>query len=192
MRFAICCGTLFAASLLFTQVSQPADQATLPIAAANDNRSSAGVLKNGILELKLELRASRWYPEDENGAHVDAYAFAEVGAAPQIPGPLIRVPQNATIHLTIRNTLRETSKIAGLNTHPANTPGALSLAPGEYARNSRPIILCASAGLPRIEVSAHDDDLAREFAAGNLSDDVRHLHIRANSVCSRSSTLFAV
>lgn len=131
MRFSICCGTLLAASLLFTQVSQPADQATLPVATANDNRMPAGVLKNGVLELKFELRASRWYPEDENGAHVDAYAFAEMGGSPQIPGPLIRVPQNTKIHLTIRNTLREASKIAGLNTHPANTPEALSLAPGE-------------------------------------------------------------
>lgn len=131
MRFVICCGTLLAASLLFTQVSQPADQATLPVAAANDNRMAAGVLKNGILELKLELRASRWYPEDENGAHVDAYAFAEMGGAPQIPGPLIRVPQNTKIHLSIRNTLPKTAKIAGLNTHPAQAPEALSLAPGE-------------------------------------------------------------
>ena len=131
MRFVICCGTLLAASLLFTQVSQPADQATLPVAAANDNRMAAGVLKNGILELKLELRASRWYPEDENGAHVDAYAFAEMGGAPQISGPLIRVPQNTKIHLSIRNTLPKTAKIAGLNTHPAQAPEALSLAPGE-------------------------------------------------------------
>jgi len=62
---------------------------------------------------------------------VDAYAFAEMGGAPQIPGPLIRVPQNTRIHLSVRNTLRETTKIAGLNAHPAHTPEALSLAPGE-------------------------------------------------------------
>jgi len=131
MRFAICCGTLIAASLLFTQASQPADQDTLPVATANDNRAPAGVLKNGIFELKLELRATRWYPEDENGAHLDAYAFAEMGGAPQIPGPLIRVPQNTRIHLSIRNALHETAKIAGLNMHPARAPEALSLAPGE-------------------------------------------------------------
>ena len=131
MRFSICRGTLLAASLLLTQVSRPADQATMPVATANDNRTPAGVLKNGILELKLELRASRWYPEDENGAHVDAYAFAEMGGAPQIPGPLIRVSQNTKIRLSVRNTLPKIAKIAGLNTHPAHAPEALSLVPGE-------------------------------------------------------------
>ena len=134
MRFAICCGTLIAASLLCTQAPQPADQAMLPVAAANDNRTPTGVLKNGILELKLELRATRWYPEDKNGAHLNAYAFAEMGGAPQIPGPLIRVPQNTRIHLSIHNALRETAKIAGLNTHPARAPETLSVAPGETQR----------------------------------------------------------
>ena len=62
MRGAICYGTLLTVSLLFIQASRPADQATLPVATANDNRKAAGVLKNGILELKLELRATRWYP----------------------------------------------------------------------------------------------------------------------------------
>jgi hypothetical protein len=34
---------------------------------ANDNRTPAGQLKNGVLNLQLELREGRWYPEDERG-----------------------------------------------------------------------------------------------------------------------------
>jgi hypothetical protein len=33
----------------------------------NDNRTPAGSLKRGVLELQLELRPGRWYPEDEKG-----------------------------------------------------------------------------------------------------------------------------
>jgi hypothetical protein len=31
---------------------------------ANDNRSPAGQLKNGILDLRLGLSSGVWYPED--------------------------------------------------------------------------------------------------------------------------------
>ncbi|HTA24919.1 MAG TPA: multicopper oxidase domain-containing protein [Terriglobales bacterium] len=106
---------------------------------ANDNRTPAGHLKNGVLELHLELRQGRWYPEDDAGAYRDIYAFAEAGRAPQVAGPLVRVPQGTQIHATILNTLAVPAKIYGLHRHPAGekdatkdaATDALSLAPGE-------------------------------------------------------------
>jgi manganese oxidase len=106
---------------------------------ANDNRAPAGHLKNGVLDLHLELRQGRWYPEDDAGAYRDIYAFAEEGHAPQVSGPLVRVLQGTQIHATILNKLGVSAKIYGLHRHPAGekdatkdaATDALSLAPGE-------------------------------------------------------------
>jgi hypothetical protein len=68
----------------------PAEDLSLPLVAANDNRTPAGQSTNGVLNLQLELREARWYPEDENDGYRDVYAFAEQGHAPQSSGPLIR------------------------------------------------------------------------------------------------------
>ena len=111
--------------------AQPADNPPLPQVVANDNRTPAGQLKNGVLELRLELHAAVWYPEDESGGHRDVYAFAEAGHAPQSPGPLIRVPQGTTIHITIRNALPLAANIYGLHRRPGDAQDALKLSPGE-------------------------------------------------------------
>ena len=125
-RFGIMLLVLFSAAL-----ARPAEDSSLPPVMANDNRTPAGQLKNGILELRLEVRAGIWYPEDEGGGHRDVYAFAEEGYAPQSSGPLIRVPEGTQIHATIRNTLPLAAKIYGLHRHPGDAKDALKLAPGE-------------------------------------------------------------
>jgi FtsP/CotA-like multicopper oxidase with cupredoxin domain len=118
---------LFSAAL-----ARPAeDSSLLPLVMANNNRTPAGQLKNGVLELQLDLRRGRWYPEDEGGGYRDVYAFAEVGHAPQSSGPLIRVPQGTQIHATVRNTLASQAKVYGLHSHPGDAKDALRLAPGE-------------------------------------------------------------
>ena len=131
MRLAVSSGALVALALFFTPIMQATEQAALPIAAANDNRAPAGIIRDGVLELKLELRAACWYPEAADGGHVDAYTFAEVGGPPQISGPLIRVPQATQIHLSVLNTLAESAKIYGFHSHRSATNEPLVLAPGE-------------------------------------------------------------
>ena len=116
--------------ILFSASASPGDS-SLPPVMANDNRAPAGQLKNGILELRLELREGVWYPEDESGGHRDVYAFAEAGHVLQSSGPLIRVPQGTEIHATIHNTLPLTAKIYGLHRHPGDPKDALNLASGE-------------------------------------------------------------
>ena len=103
----------------------------LPTVSANDNRTPAGHLKNGILELRLELRQGRWYPEEENGPYRDIYTFAEEGLPAQTPGPLIRAPQGTPVHVTVRNNLPVAAKIFGLHQHPGDPDQALALQPGE-------------------------------------------------------------
>jgi len=109
----------------------PAENSLLPLVMANDNRTAAGHLKNGALELRLELRQGCWYPEDEKGQCRDVYAFAEAGHAPQSSGPLIRVVLGTEIHATVHNTLPVAAKVYGLHRHPGDTKDALKLAPGE-------------------------------------------------------------
>src|SRR6476646_8172326 len=77
----------------------------LPLAQANDNRASAGVLRDGVLTVHLVVGMARWYPQAQDGPYVDVPAIAEEGKAPQIPAPLIRVPTGTIIDATIRNTL---------------------------------------------------------------------------------------
>jgi FtsP/CotA-like multicopper oxidase with cupredoxin domain len=117
--------------LFLATSASPTENSSLPLVMANDNRTPAGELKNGVLNLRLELRQGRWYPEDEGGGYRDVYAYAEEGHAPQSSGPLIRVPQGTQIHATIHNTLPLPAKIYGLHRHPGDAKHALRLGPGE-------------------------------------------------------------
>src|SRR5438270_7344669 len=66
--------------------------------AANDNRRAAGTVKDGKLELKLDIVNARWFPESDSGPSVVMQAFAEVGRQPEVPGPVIHVRQGIEIH----------------------------------------------------------------------------------------------
>ena len=107
------------------------DPAVLPVAEANDNRVSAGVLAGDTLRVRLEVKMARWYPEAADGPFAEVAAFAEEGKAPQIPGPLVRVPEGTTIVASIRNDLTDSTVwVRGLTTRPA-TPDSIPIKPGE-------------------------------------------------------------
>jgi FtsP/CotA-like multicopper oxidase with cupredoxin domain len=114
-----------------TRLAESSPTSSLPTITANDNRTPAGQLKNGVLELCLELREGVWYPEAESGGHRNVYAFAEEGRPLQSSGPLIRVPQGTEIHASIRNTLPIAAKVYGLHQHPGDPNDAVRVAPGE-------------------------------------------------------------
>jgi FtsP/CotA-like multicopper oxidase with cupredoxin domain len=98
---------------------------------ANDNRTPAGQLTNGVLELRMTLDQAAWYPEEDSGGQREVYAFAEEGHAPQSSGPLIRAPQGTQIRISIHNSLPLGAKIHGLHSHPGDAKDVLTLAPGE-------------------------------------------------------------
>jgi len=122
-----------AAALLFLSLAllSRAEDSPLPVVAANDNRTAAGELRDGVLDLHLDLAQGQWYPENEGGLHRDVYAFAETGRGLQSPGPLIRVPQGTKIHATVHNSLPLAARIYGLHQHPGDSNDALTLAAGE-------------------------------------------------------------
>jgi len=76
---------------------------------ANDNRTPAGTLANGVLTLHLRVTHGIWHPDGDADPGADVLAFAEEGRAPSIPGPLVRVPAGTLIRATIRNTLADSS-----------------------------------------------------------------------------------
>jgi len=86
----------------------------------NDNRSPAGVLRDGVLTLRLEAREGEWHPDRDTDPGILVRAFAEEGKSLSIPGPLIRVPEGTAIHAFVRNTLtRDTLVIQGFSTRGA-------------------------------------------------------------------------
>lgn len=107
----------------------PADR-VLP----NDNRVPAGVLRNAALTLHLEARDGTWFPDEAGGPSLTIATFAEVGRAPRIPGPLIRVPAGTTIHVSVRNSYGSTLVVHGLHSRPRATDDSMSIAPGATAQ----------------------------------------------------------
>ena len=106
----------------------------IPEIEANDNRSPAGKMVNRTLELNLEVvwGAFRFETEDRPGLRLAA--ISEVGKAPSVPGPLIRVETGTKIHARIHNALVDsTITVFGFQSRPANLPDSLFLRPGESA-----------------------------------------------------------
>ena len=103
---------------------------SLPLIRTNQNHHPAGELHNGVLTLQLEVGKGIWHPEREDGAALPMYAFGQTGQALQNPGPLIRVPQGAAIHVSVHNTLPVPISVYGLAEPGAGDRQALHLAPG--------------------------------------------------------------
>jgi FtsP/CotA-like multicopper oxidase with cupredoxin domain len=99
---------------------------------ANQNRVPAGKLENGVLNVRLELRKGVWYPEVDNGPQLFVQAFAESGSsAAQIPGPLLRMPEGATVRATITNKLKMKATFYGLNTRPGDDNTGVEIPAGD-------------------------------------------------------------
>lgn len=100
---------------------------------ANDNRTPAGTLRNGVLTIALEVREGDWHPDRDADPGLVLRAFAETGKPPAIPGPLIRVPEGTEIHATLRNALGDSTLfLHGFSTRGlGDSARPIRLAPGE-------------------------------------------------------------
>jgi FtsP/CotA-like multicopper oxidase with cupredoxin domain len=107
-------------------VSSSAQQ--LPRIEANQNHAPAGVLRDGVLTIRLEIAKGEWHPEADDGMSLSVYAFGEAGHPLQNPGPLIRVPQGTEIRASIHNALPVSIAVHGLADAGADT-ARLNVAP---------------------------------------------------------------
>jgi FtsP/CotA-like multicopper oxidase with cupredoxin domain len=100
----------------------------------NDGRRAAGTLRDGVLTVHLEARPAMWHPNGGDAPGAEVPAFAERGRAPEIPGPLVRVPAGTEVVVTVRNAVRrDTLLVHGLHARPlrgAAAPEPLRLPPG--------------------------------------------------------------
>ena len=76
-----------------------------PRATANDNRVAAGVFRDGVLSVALEVRHTTWYPDGDSLPGMTIDAFAEAGKDASVPGPLLRVLAGSEIRGSLRNAL---------------------------------------------------------------------------------------
>ncbi|MGB9105656.1 MAG: multicopper oxidase domain-containing protein, partial [Terriglobales bacterium] len=103
-----------------------------PVAiVANQNRTPAGKLESGVLNVQLEIVQGAWHAEAEDGPRLNLQAFGEAGHPAQIPGPLLRVPRGTTIHVTVANKVKTKATVHGLNTRPGDDKDALEIPAGE-------------------------------------------------------------
>ena len=111
--------------------AQSAPAANVPTALPNGNLTPAGVLKDKTLTLRLETVTAQWRPDGDKGPTRLVHAFAEEGRAPQVPGPLVRVPEGTEIRLTIRNRLTGPSlKVRGMISHPGDPSETIEIPSG--------------------------------------------------------------
>ena len=89
---------------------------------ANDNRTPAGRMQDGVLHLQLVIVEAVWHPELA-GPERRVLAFAEEGRAPSNPGPLIRVREGITVAATVTNRSATALTLGGLDdrTQPSGT-----------------------------------------------------------------------
>jgi manganese oxidase len=103
----------------------------LPRVTANDNRRVAGTLRNGKLDLSLDIVSAEWFPEADSGPSTVMQAFAEEGGQPEIPGPAIRVKEGTEIHVSLHNSLPDSEVVVhGLHARPATNDDILKIPAG--------------------------------------------------------------
>ena len=103
---------------------------SLPRIAANTNQCAAGILSKDGLTVELEIREGAFYPEDESGPSLQVFAFAEAGKQLQIPGPMIRIPQDTWVHVTVHNLIARDVLIHGMHTRPGENDDTIEIAGG--------------------------------------------------------------
>ncbi len=116
--------------------ASPPDCSHLPappaaVALANDNRTPAGTLHDGVLSLRLVAGPVAWRPDGPDGCALSVRAFAEEGKRFTIPGPLVRVRAGTQVRVTLRNALPVALWVRGLQDRKAGTRlDSVEVAPG--------------------------------------------------------------
>lgn len=87
--------------------------------AENDNRRAAGTVVAGTLRLSLEVHEADWRWEQQLPAY-RIMAFSEPGGPTMTPGPLVRVHEGTSLHITITNRVDLDLVVHGLHARPGS------------------------------------------------------------------------
>ena len=174
-------------SLTMAVLAQPAARSADRV-IPNDNRVAAGTLRNGVLTLHLEARKGTWFPDGDDGPSLALPMFAEVGRAPQNPGPLIRVPAGTRIRVSIRNALRDSVLIVyGLHTRPAAVDDTVQVAAG---RDAPAVVRCRRAG--DLLLLGHDNASADRRSRWNRQSVARRVRHRPAGTRRAADRIFVL
>jgi len=120
-----------AAVLLLCLFLAAPSAAPLPEASPNTNRKAAGRMSRDTLFVSLDACLALWRPDEMDSPPMEIQAFAEAGAAPSIPGPLLRVREGNVIVATIKNSLPDSTLVLhGFVPHPASRDDTIQVKPG--------------------------------------------------------------
>ncbi|MCC7125175.1 MAG: multicopper oxidase domain-containing protein [Acidobacteria bacterium] len=120
--------------LLLAVACWPASPAAAPspsVIQPNDNRTPAGVLRQGTLTLALRAATGQWQPEGPAGPTLEVDAFGADGDALMVPAPLIRVVEGTEIVASVRNDLNQPLVINGLCARDGSPCAPLQVPPRE-------------------------------------------------------------
>ena len=100
----------------------------LPPISYHDNAIAAGSDRNGVREVRFEIRRGLLQPNGPGHPGTPMMAFAEPGKPLRLPGPMIRVTAGTRLAVTVHNGSDSTIVLRGLSAGPADslvlTPGA--------------------------------------------------------------------
>ena len=130
---ALMLAALFRQDALIPQaprVPLPRPAAGAVVASVNQNLVPAGTRAGKTLTVALDVVEAGYQPEGEHDPVVRAFAFAEPGKTPSIPGPYLRAPVGTTVHLTLHNRTDSALVIGGFRKSLPAYHDTLNLAPG--------------------------------------------------------------
>ncbi|HEY6985649.1 MAG TPA: multicopper oxidase domain-containing protein [Rhodanobacteraceae bacterium] len=113
LRGAFLIGLLLLAACAGSPAGTPSKSGA-PEIQANDNRTPAGHLADGVLSLGIEVREGDWWPERAMPPN-RLLAFAETGGRLTTPGPLIRVREGTQVEIAWHNPTDADIYIHGFN-----------------------------------------------------------------------------
>ena len=97
---------------------------------ANDNTTSAGDLKDRVLDVQLRASRGTWRPEGDGGRAIEIEALGEPGSALTIPAPLLRASEGTIVNVTFRNDLGSPIRVYGLCERGLDTCPSIEVLPG--------------------------------------------------------------
>jgi FtsP/CotA-like multicopper oxidase with cupredoxin domain len=152
----------------------PRPAARAPMVRINDNRTPAGARTGRTLTLSLDIVDAAWQPEGEHDPIVRAFAFAESGQQPSVPGPLLRAPVGTTVRLTVRNRTDSALVLHGLRTSLPDARDTAHVAAGQSRELTFTLDAVGNhyywAGLPKVESSGDREWLDSQLNGALIVD----------------------
>ena len=152
----------------------------------NDNRTSAGTLRDGVLSLELRAAVGVWQPGAETGPTLTVQAFGQGSAPLSAPAPLIRVPEGTQIQVSVRNELSDPLRVSGLCDRAAAC-APLDVPPGETRE-----LKFASGPAGTYHYWATTTGMPQQFRGRERHAALRRIHRRSPGAAPGADRVFVI